>query len=220
MPDPVSQGLLQAADLLPCALHELVLDAAPLGDNLERLRRECQDASALVGVGVAGTLLLSAAARTDVLSQQRLLALFPFMGQDAPPYGGGAGLPAQVSDVLLRLGAARFARRLLAHIAVTSHPLGLLGVYPPGSVSWTRAAGCAASLEFVSLVIPPAVPVTVVLNHSALAMDAAACELLMAALNEHLSLGFDAPHGPDLAEHMLGWLEGRRWPSPLEVTHV
>ncbi|WP_439113160.1 hypothetical protein [Hydrogenophaga sp.] len=220
MPDPVSQGLLQAVDRLPCALHELVLGDVPLVDNLERLRRECLGASALVGVGVAGTLLLSAAARTDVLSQQRLLALFPFMGQDALPYGRGAGLSAQVSDVLLRLGTARIARRLLSRVAVTSHPLGLQGVYPPGSVSWTRAAGCAASLEFVSLVIPPALPVTVVLNREALAMEAAACELLLAALNEHLSLGLDAPNAPDLAEHLRGWLQGQRWPSPVEVPHA
>ena len=220
MPDPVSQALLRVADGLPCALHRLVLGDVPLDENLDRIRQECTGASALVGVGVAGTLLLSAAARTSVLKSQRLLALFPFVGVDAPPYGQGGGLSARVSHVLLRLGAARLTRRLFSHMAIAARPLGLQGVYPPGSLSWTRAAGCTSTLEFVSMVIPPAVPITLVLNQDALAIDASACEILVAALNENLSLGLDSPGSSGWAERMTVWLEEGRWPAPKEAVHV
>ena len=217
LPDPVSRRLLQAATRWSFPMSELVLGDDSAQRHIRQLD-EC-DATTLVGVGVAATFLLAAAGRAERTHKRSVLALFPFLGFDAPPHGC-TGRSTQWGEVLLRLAATRIGRRVLSHVSVSAEPLGLQGIYPPGSVSWSHAAGCMVSADFVSLVVPPAVPVTVVLNRLDPALDEPSSKVLLGALNSQLSLGFAHPRANDLADCVHDWIAEGQWRSGSEVLHV
>lgn len=198
-------------------MRELVLGDGSAQKHLHALR--ALPATSLVGVGVAATVLLGAATESERHNPPGMLALFPFLGVDAPPYGY-IGQSTRLCDALLRFGATWLGRRLLSQVSVSAEPMGLQGVYPPGSLSWSQAAGCMVAPDFVSLIIPPAAPVTVVLNRSAPALDEAASELLVGALNPHLSLGFAAPDDDDLSVRVRDWLVQGAWRSGTGVVHA
>jgi hypothetical protein len=198
-------------------MGQLVLGDDSAKHHIRRLD-EC-GAATLVGVGVAATFLLAAAGRAERSHKRGILALFPFLGLDAPLYGS-AGRSTQLGDVLLRLGATRLGRCVLSHVSVSAEPLGLQGVYPPGSVSWSQAAGCMDGADFASLVIPPAVPVTVVLNRLDPALDETGSKMLMGVLNPQLSLGFANPKANDLTDCVYDWIAQGHWRSGPEILHV
>lgn len=216
LPDPVSSGLLREAKRFPCSFVEMKLGKGRIQDHLERLRN-CTE-SDFVGVGLAGTLLLAAAGQQKGLDDRGVLALFPFLGVDAPPYGQ-VGRSTQAAEALLYLGGTVLGRKALSGISISSESMGLEGVYPAGSVSWAQAAECMLAPDFVSLVVPAAVPITVVLNRRDPAMDELSTEVVMLALNQHLSLGFAAPDAVDLPERVNKWLITGQWPSGPGTLH-
>lgn len=212
LPDPVSESLCAACRAWPLDCRELLLRpdadlAASLKATLEQVGAAQQPGATLVGVGLAGTWLLALSAFGALASGLRLLALFPYLGVDAAPYG--ARRPASNwSDRWLSMARLPVLRRALAHAAVTPSPRGLEGIYLPGRMSWAHAGMAMDRSDFVSLIVPAGAGATVVLNLASPDLLVERARVAFAALNDGLNLAFADPHAGELAQRVLAWAQG------------
>ena len=217
--DPVSDALWQwfHAAGVPC--ERLVLsDRQPCLHNLAAVRSALRPGGAVVGVGLAGSLLLSLGDRPEAGADTRLLALFPYLGVNAYPYDGSGTLTTW-PDRWLRLARLPLLRQLLARVAVTPSPRGLEGILACHQLSWRLAASVLPTTDFASLLVAARAPMTVVLNLAAADLQRARAELVFAALNSALTLGFAGPADPGLPAQVGRWLQGLAFDSPPEAAH-
>lgn len=206
--DPVTDRLCAAAQagILPAASLLLRADR-PASANVQAVLARAGDGAALVGVGLAGTLLLNLAAHVDPVAGWRMLALFPCLGVDARPYG--ADRPASPwSERWLRLARRPLVRRLMTSVAVTPGPRGLDGVVADRRLSWRHLAAAADRADFVGIVVPAAAAVTVVLNKASKLLDSARSEVVFQALNARLVVAAADPASADLPDRVRAWLQG------------
>lgn len=127
IPDAVTESLCRLGPVGGRAWQVLPLRAdLPLAANLAQVLERAQERAALVGVGLAGTLLLALAALAPA-GRLRRLALFPYLGVDASPYDQ-QGQSTAWSERWLRLARLPLLRSLMAQVAVTPPPRGLEGV--------------------------------------------------------------------------------------------
>lgn|GEM_PF-1656677 len=218
--DPVTDHLRRAADAgaLPSASLCLRADR-PASANVEAVMARAGQGAALVGVGLAGTLLLHLAARCDPAAGWRMLSLFPCLGVDARPYG--ADRPASAwPQRWLRLAQRRLARRLMAAVAVTPPLRGLDGIVAERRLSWRHLAAATDRADFVGIVVPAAAPVTVVLNAASRMLDRARSDVLFQALNPHLALGQAHPAAADLPGSVGAWVQGAGFASVGDGVHA
>ena len=217
--DPVSDALWRWCHAAGVPCERLVLsDRQPCLHNLAAVRSAMRPGEAVVGVGLAGSLLLSLGDRPQAGADTRLLALFPYLGVNPYPYGGG-GVQSGWPDRWLRLAQLPLLRRLLAWVALTPAPRGLDGVVAARQLSWRLAASVLPTTDFASLLVAARAPMTVVLNLAAPDLLRARAELVFAALNSALSLGFADPADPGLPARVGGWLQGLALASPPEAAH-
>jgi hypothetical protein len=193
------------------------VDVLSLADETglkQRVRRlagaaKCGRPVVLVGVGLAGTLLLSMAAGVPASSSWAVLAVFPFLGLDAPPYQlqrrhvGGA-------DVVLRVCRYLPRWRALMRLPVRPSPRGLEGVCD--RVSWPSLAGCTPSCAFSSLVMPLPRRVAVVLNTASPGFRDGPSQAVLRVMNRNLRIFTAHPAGEDLGRQWAGWIRlTQRW---------
>lgn len=218
--DPVTDHLRSSADGGTLASSSLWLRAdRPVSANADAVLSSAGQGDALVGVGLAGTLLLHLAAHCEPGAGLRMLSLFPCLGVDARPYGAerpAASWPQR----WLRLAQRRWTRRLMAAVAVAPPPQGLDGVVADRRLSWRHLAAATDRADFVGIVVPPAFPVTVVLNAASRMLDRARSEVLFQALNPQLTLGVAHPGSADLPGSVGAWARGGGFPPATGGLHA
>ena len=107
----------------------------------------------------------------------------------------------------------------MAWVALAPAPRGLEGILARHRLSWRHAASALASTDFASLLVAARAPVTVVLNLASPDLQRARAELVFAALNDRLALGFADPADPELPAQVGHWLRGRPFNTPPEAVH-
>lgn len=218
--DPVSEVLWRWCSGAGVRCDRLVLSEQRLAAaNLAAVRDAIQGGDAVVGVGLAGSLLLSLDDRPEPASGARLLALFPYLGVNAYAYGAGR-LSATWSDRCLRLARLPWLGQAMAWVALTPAPRGLEGVLARHRLSWRHAASVLASTDFAGLLVAARGPVTVVLNLASPDLQRARAELVFSALNDRLSLAFADPADPDLPARVSQWLRGHPFNTAPEAVHA
>ena len=175
-------------------------------------------AQALVGVGLAGTLLLGLLGATPVEPALRVLVLFPYLGVDGPAYGA-SHLPSGMAQHWLQAAARPWLGRVWRHVGVTPRPRGLEGVYAPAALSWRHAAACLQTVEFARLVGQVQHPATVVFNQASPDLDAARAHVSLQAFNALLTPGLADPGAPGLAAQVLAWADGSGAAPGVELSH-
>lgn len=175
-------------------------------------------AHALVGVGMAGTLLLGLLGAVPVDPALRVLALFPYLGVDVPAYGA-SHLPSGLAQNCLQAAGRPWLGRVWRHVGLTPRPRGLEGVYPPAALSWRHAAACLQTVEFARLVGQIQHPATVVLNQASPHLDPARARVSLHAFSALLTPGLADPAAPVLAAQVLAWADGSGAAPGAEVTH-
>ena len=218
--DPLSEALSRWCGGAGVRCDRLVLsEQRPAVANLAAVHDALQGGDAVVGVGLAGSLLLSLGDWPEPASGGRLLALFPYLGVNAYAYGAG-GLSATWSDRWLRLARLPWLGRAMAWVALTPAPRGLEGILARHRLSWRHAASVLASTDFAALLVAARGPVTVVLNLASPDLQRARAELVFAALNDRLSLAFADPADPDLPARVGHWLRGPPFRTAPEAVHA
>ena len=188
-------------------------------DNLAAVQAAAQGpARALVGVGLAGTLLLGLLGAVPVEPALRVLALFPYLGVDSPAYGA-SHLPSGMAQHCLQAAGRPWLGRIWRHVGVTPRPRGLDGLYAPAALSWRHAAACLQTVEFARLVGQVQHPATVVLNQASPHLDAARARVSLLAFNALLTPGLAAPAAPGLAAQVLAWADGSGAAPGVELPH-
>ena len=172
----------------------------------------------LVGVGLAGTLLLSLLGAVPVDPALRVLALFPYLGVDSPAYGA-SHLPSGMAQQCLQAASRPWLGFVWRHVGVTPRPRGLEGVYPPSVVSWRHAAACLQTVEFARLLGLVQHPATVVLNQTCPQLDPARALVSLRAFNALITPGLADPAAPGLAGQVLDWADGSGAVPGAELAH-
>jgi hypothetical protein len=218
--DPVSDALWQWCRGAGVRCDQLVLgDRQTCLRNLGTVRAALRSGDAVVGVGLAGSLLLSLGDRPEAGADARLLALFPYLGVNAYPYDRSAALTAW-PERWLRLARLPLLRQALARVALTPAPRGLEGILAVHQLSWRLAASVLPTTDFASLLVAARAPMTVVLNLAAPDLQRERAELVFAALNSALALAFADPADPGLPAQVGNWLQGQAFDSPPESAHA
>ncbi len=166
-----------------------------------------QPEQALVGVGLAGSLLLGLLGAVPLEPGLRVLVLFPYLGVDGPAYGA-SHLPSGMAQHWLQAAARPWLGRIWRHVGVTPRPRGLEGVLAPAVLSWRHAAACLQTVEFARLVGQVLHPATVVFNQASPHLDAARALVSLQAFNALLTPGLADPADPALAAQVLAWADG------------
>jgi len=218
--DPVSDALWRWCCGAGVRCDRLVLNARrPASHNLAAVRDALRGGDAVVGVGLAGSLLLGLGDPPEGAPGARLLALFPYLGANADPYGAW-GLSPAWTERWLRLARWPLLRQLMARLALTPAPRGLEGIVAPHRLSWRHVAAALSSTDFASLLMSARAPATVVLNLSSPDLRRDRAALVFAALNPGLSLAFADPAAPALPTQVGRWLQGQRFDALPEAAHV
>ena len=219
IPDPVSIALGEAAAAWQVPPRTALLrEDSSLTSCLSALREAGQGGAGFVGVGLAGTLLLGLAALCGPQSDVRVLALFPYLGADAAVYGASSAA-TNWGNRWLRLARIPLIRHVMAYVAVSPPPLGLVGIYAPGRMSWAHAAAAIAKVDFVNLIVPVSCPTTVVLNRDAEHLDAELAGVVVPALNDTVQLAFSQPGADNLALRVQAWSQGGRFDDTEVAPH-
>ena len=218
VPDTVTESLCRPGPGGLRAWQAVTLRAdLPLAANLAQVLDRAQERAALVGVGLAGTLLLALSALAPA-GRLRRLALFPYLGVDASPYGDQAQSTAG-AERWLRLARLPLLRSLMGQVALTPPPRGLEGVYPPGRLSWRHAAAALEWTEFAPLVAGAGSPLTLALNLASPTLRRSHAELVFPALNPDLELAFADPASGQLARRVQAWADGGRFDTDAATSH-
>jgi hypothetical protein len=173
----------------------------------------------LVGVGLAGTLLLGILGAVPLDPALRVLALFPYLGVDSPPYAA-SHLPSGIAQQCLQAAGRPWLGRVWRHVGVTPRPRGLEGVYPPAVVSWRHAAACLQTVEFAHLLGLVQHPATVVLNQASPQLNPARALVSLRAFNALITPGLADPAAPGLAAQVMDWADGSGAVPGAELSHV
>jgi hypothetical protein len=218
--DPVSEALWRWCGAAGVRCDRLVLsDEWPVAGNQAVVRSALRSGDAVVGVGLAGSLLLALGDLPEEVPGVRLLALFPYLGVNADPYGAGDGT-AVWADRWLRLARWPLLRLLLGRVALTPAPRGLEGVLARHRMSWRHVAAALVSTDFTGLLLAARSPVTVVLNQASPELRRERAGLVFSALNERLALAFADPAAPALPAQVGRWLQGHRFDDPSLAAHA
>lgn len=218
--DPVSDALWRWCCGAGVRCDRLVLSPKrPLAGNLALLRAALQGSDLVVGVGLAGSLLLGLGEPPKVTPGARFLALFPYLGVNADPYGVAGG-SAVWADRWLCLARWPLLRQLMAWVALTPAPRGLEGILARHRLSWRHVAAALAGTDFASLLMTAGAPVTVVLNQASPALCRDRAVVVFAALNAGLALAFADPAAPTLPAQLDRWLQGQRFDAPPQAGHA
>lgn len=187
----------------------------PSRPQLQALGDRVAGASSVVGVGLAATWLLSLGGRLPGADGVRMLALFPYLGVDAAPYGAYR-YGTWWASLWLRLAGNRLLRHMMCAVAITPRPRGLEGVYATRRLSWAHAAAALDRPDFAALVLSPQAPITVVLNRASADLDPERAEAILAVMNEHISVAFAQPDVAEVCEVVRRWAAGNPVGSPGE----
>jgi hypothetical protein len=214
--DPVSDALWGWCAGAGVRCDRLVLSPrVPAAGHLALVRGALQGGDAVVGVGLAGSLLLGLGGPPG----GRLLALFPYLGVNPDPYDA-ANRSAAWAERWLRLARLPLLRWVMARVALTPAPRGLEGIVARHRLSWRHAAAALTSTDFASLLVPARAPVTVVLNLASPDLRRERAGLVFAALNDGLAVAFADPGDPALPAQVGRWLQGQPFDAAPEATHA
>lgn len=158
----------------------------------------------VVAVGLAATMLLGIAAFAP--PSFRFVAMFPYLGVDAPIYQRRVG-NTEWPDRWLRFARWPFVGSIASRVAVAPAPLGLEDVHAPASVSWRQAARVMDRSGFAALVIPVACPTLLVLNARASRLDRDRARLQIPAMNALATTMVADPYEPGLLERAMRRLD-------------
>ena len=179
----------------------------PSRPQLQALGDRVAGASSVVGVGLAATWLLSIGGRLPGTDGVPMLALFPYLGVDAAPYGAYR-YGTWWASLWLRLAGNRLLRHMMRAVAITPRPRGLEGVYATRRLSWVHAAAALDRPDFAALVLSPEAPITVVLNRASADLEPERAEAILAVMNEHISVAFAQPDAAEVCEVVRRWAAG------------
>ncbi len=207
--DPVTAALRKLC-LAAGGVHGVVGLRADRGfaHNLSAVQAALQGAAhPLVGVGLAGTLLLGLLGAVPVDPALRAMALFPYLGVDGPAYGA-SHLPSGLAQNCLQAAGRPWIGRVWRHVGLTPRPRGLEGVYPPAALSWRDAAACLQTVEFARLLGQVQHPVVAVLNQASPHLDPVRARVSLQAFNALVTPGLADPAAPGLPGQVLAWADG------------
>jgi hypothetical protein len=187
----------------------------PSSYQLRVLGERIGGAPSVVGVGLAATWLLNMSSRMPAADGVPMLALFPYLGVDAAPYGAYRYSTWWASK-WLRLAKSWPMRHVMASVAITPRPRGLEGVYAPRRLSWAHAAAALDRPDFAALVLAPVSPITVVLNRACPDLSPERAQAVLAVMNAHIDVAFAHPNVAELPEVVRQWAE--RCPSGMSST--
>ncbi len=179
----------------------------PSPPQLQALSDRVAGASSVVGVGLAATWLLSMSGRLPGIDGVPMLALFPYLGVDAAPYGAYR-YGTWWATLWLRLAGSRLLRHMMSAVAITPSPRGLEGIYASRRLSWAHAAAALDRPDFAALALSPQAPITVVLNRASADLLPERAEAILAVLNAHISVAFAQPDVAEICDVVRRWATG------------
>jgi len=213
LPDPVSallRGCLADAGL---AFIDLCIPRREgLAQRLARIEAACpaERPVLLVGVGLAATLLLTLAATVDPRDDRAVLAIFPFLGVDAPVYQAQRRRPgwADAQLAFFRLG---LLDAMCGRMALRPAPRGLETLVD--TVSWPDLARCTRTAAFAALVLPLPAQVALVLNSASPWFVSGSSRTYLHVMNRRLRVVVSRPDATNLRARLAVWV--RRMQSSL-----